>query len=165
MSMKLVKPTKSDASLILEWENDPRYYDELFYEGPYRLEDIEVLLESMVALNSEQVRYLVQNEGVNVGVIDLCEIDYDKKEAFVTILIVEEENRRKGFGTRSLQLLEEKAKALGIRQLFAWIRNENLMSKDLFLKAGYRKSLVKKELIVDGVAYIHVTLFEKCLNE
>jgi len=164
MSIRLVEPMKSDASFILECENDPRYYDPLFFAGPYSMEDIESLIASFVIDNAEQKRYLVQKDDASIGIADLCEIDYDRKEAFATILVVEKE-RRNGYAVESLLMLEEKAHTLGIGRLFAWIRNENQISINLFTKAGYVKSTTQKELIVEGDEYIHVTLFEKCLSE
>lgn len=149
----------------MNWENDPAFRDDKFYNGPYSREDIAALLENLSESNSEAKRFIVTVDDSPMGICDLCEINFEEKSAFVTILNAAPELRRKGIALQALLLLEDEAHQLGLNLLFAWIDNDNDASLNLFLKANYTRSSASKELIVDGVQYIHVTLMEKCLKK
>lgn len=165
MRINLREPKHSDISQITSWENDPELYDELFYDGPYSREDIADLLHSLNEIGSDQKRYMISTGERLIGIVDLCDIDAQKKEAFVTVMIASPQDRRKGYATMALILLEDIAKTTGVEKLFAWVRTENEASRNLFNSIGYEKSSAGKQLIVNGVPYIHTILFEKCLKE
>ncbi|MBR4969429.1 MAG: GNAT family N-acetyltransferase [Alistipes sp.] len=129
----------SDIDTILLWENysaEPLYG---VYEEQYSREDVGRFVENQQRFSfaeNEQLRLMICSlEGDRLGTIDLTE--YDGKKAFVSILIVDLDNRRKGFAYNALQLVISYALSLGMRELCANILPENQPSISLFKKAGF----------------------------
>ncbi len=129
----------SDIDTILLWENssaEPLYG---VYEEQYTREDVVQFVENQQRYSlaeTEQLRLMIcSHEGERLGCVDLTE--YDGRKAFVSILIFDLDNRRKGFGSEALQLLISYAKSLGMRNLYAIILPRNLASKSLFERAGF----------------------------
>ena len=141
----------SDIDTILLWENssaEPLYG---VYDEEYTYEDVVQFVENQQRYSlaeNEQLRLMIcSHEGERLGCIDLTE--YDGRKAFVSILIFDLGNRRKGFGSEALQLLISYAKSLGLHTLYANIFPENLPSISLFKKVGFEvvdAMLYRKEL-------------------
>lgn len=131
----------SDIDTLLLWENsqdEPLYG---VYEEQYSREDVEQFVENQQRYSiaeTEQLRLMIcSHEGERLGCIDLT--GYDGKKAFVSILIVGSDNRRKGFAKNALRLAIDYAKSLGLQALYARILPENLPSISLFTKVGFEE--------------------------
>lgn len=129
----------SDIDTLLLWENsqdEPLYG---VYEEQYTREDVVQFVENQQRYSiaeTEQLRLMIcSHEGERLGCIDLTE--YDGKKAFVSILIVGLDNRRKGFSENALRLSIDYAKSLGLHALYARILPENKPSISLFSKVGF----------------------------
>ena len=129
----------SDIDTILLWENsssEPLYG---VYEEQFSREDVVQFIENQQRFSlaeNEQLRLMIcSHEGERLGALDLTE--YDGKKAFVSILIFDLDNRRKGFAENALRLVFDYAKSLGLRTLYANIFPENLPSISLFKKLGF----------------------------
>ena len=141
----------SDIDTILLWENsssEPLYG---VYEEQFSREDVVQFVENQQRYSlaeNEQLRLMIcSHEGEQLGALDLAE--YDGKKAFVSILIFDLCNRRKGFAENALQLAISYAESLGLQTLYAKIFPENLPSIYLFNKAGFEtvdEMLYRKEL-------------------
>ena len=132
----------SDVDTLLLWENsdaEPLYG---IFKERYTREYVElfVMLQMQYSLEqTEQIRLMIcSQEGERLGSIDLTE--YDGRKAFVSILIFDAANRRKGYANRALQLVIEYAKELNIRSLYATIFPENIPSINLFEQAGFESN-------------------------
>jgi RimJ/RimL family protein N-acetyltransferase len=79
-----------------------------------------------------------QDTGSKVGVIWFA-VDYKRLEplAFIYDFVIDEEFRRRGYGTRALQALEEKAKELGVTKISLHVFGHNHAAKALYEKVGY----------------------------
>ena len=133
----------SDIDTILLWENssaEPLYG---VYEEQFAREDVAQFVENQQRYSlaeNEQLRLMIcTHSGERLGSVDLTE--YDGRKAFISILIFDLDNRRKGFGSEALQLLISYAKSLDLRSLYATILPENLASISLFEKAGFEKEM------------------------
>ncbi len=141
----------SDVDTILLWENssaEPLYG---VYDEEYTREDVVQFVENQQRFSiaeTEQLRLMIcSHEGERLGCIDLSY--YDGRKAFVSILIFDLHNRRKGFGSEALQLLISYAKSLGMRSLYAAILPRNEQSLHLFERAGFESdgsTLYRKKL-------------------
>ncbi len=141
----------SDIDTLLLWENANN--DALYgiYDEQYSREDVAQFVENQQRYSlaeTEQLRLMIcSHESERLGAVDLTE--YDGQKAFVSILIFDLGNRRKGFGTEALQLLISYAKSLGVRSLYATILPQNEQSLHLFERAGFEDldtSLYRKKL-------------------
>ena len=131
----------SDIDTILLWENssaEPLYG---VYEEQFSREDVAQFVENQQRFSlaeNEQLRLMICSyEGERLGCVDLTE--YDGEKAFVSILIFDLDNRRKGFAENALRLAVDYAKSLGLQTLYASIFPENLPSISLFKKVGFVK--------------------------
>ncbi|MBE6198073.1 MAG: GNAT family N-acetyltransferase [Rikenellaceae bacterium] len=131
----------SDIDTLLLWENannEPLYG---VYEERYSREDVAQFVENQQRYSiaeTEQLRLMIcSHEGERLGCIDLTE--YDGEKAFVSILIVESYNRRKGFAKNALRVAVEYAKSIGLQTLYAVVMPENIPSINLFQQAGFVK--------------------------
>ena len=129
----------SDIDTLLLWENannEPLYG---VFEEQYSREDVVQFIENQQRYSiaeTEQLRLMIcSHEGERLGSVDLTE--YDGEKAFVSILIVGLDNRRKGFAENALQLLIDYSESLGLHTLYAHILPENSPSKNLFEKMGF----------------------------
>ena len=129
----------SDIDTLLLWENandEPLYGA---FEEQYSREDVAQFVENQQRYSiaeTEQLRLMICSpDGERLGCVDLTE--YDNKKAFVSILIVGLDNRRKGFAENALRLLISYTKSLGLQTLYANILPENLPSISLFTKVGF----------------------------
>ena len=129
----------SDVDTILLWENsndEPLYG---VYEEKYTREDVAQFVENQQRYSlaeTEQLRLMIcTHSGERLGCIDLTE--YDGQKAFVSILIFDLHNRRKGFAENALRLMIDYAKSLDLQTLYANILPENLPSISLFEKVGF----------------------------
>lgn len=131
----------SDIDTLLLWENannDPLYG---VFEEQYSREDVVQFVENQQRYSiaeTEQLRLMIcSHDGVRLGCVDLTE--YDGEKAFVSILIFDLYNRRKGFAENALQLLIGYAEMLGLHTLYASILQKNSPSKNLFEKVGFER--------------------------
>ena len=129
----------SDIDTLLLWENannEPLYG---IFKERYTRKNVElfVMLQMQYTIEqTEQMRLMIcTHEGERLGSIDLT--DYDGRKAFVSILIFEPSNRRKGFAESALRMVVEYAKKIGLRSLYATILPDNLPSINLFEKVGF----------------------------
>ena len=129
----------SDIDTILLWENsseEPLYG---VYEEQFTREDVVQFIDNQQRysfVENEQLRLMIcSHEGERLGCIDLTE--YDGRKAFVSILIFDLDNRRKGFAENALRLVIDYAKSLGMRSLYATIFPQNQPSINLFTKLGF----------------------------
>ena len=137
----------SDIDTILLWENssdEPLYG---VYEEQFSREDVVQFVENQQRYSlaeNEQLRLMIcSHDGVRLGALDLTE--YDGGKAFVSILIFDLSNRRKGFAESALRLAISYAESLGLHSLYANIFPENFPSISLFKKLGFEA--------VDGLLY------------
>ena len=104
-------------------------------------EDVEQFVENQQRYSlaeNEQLRLMIcSHEGERLGCIDLSY--YDGRKAFVSILIFDLDNRRKGFAENALHLMIDYAKSLDLQTLYANILPENLPSISLFEKVRFVK--------------------------
>ena len=82
----------------------------------------------------------VQHQGKVAGQIVLHDIDWEAKEAMVAYHLFRTENRGRGLGTAALKALCEYAFGrLGLRRLVAITSYDNVASRRIVAKAGFRE--------------------------
>ena len=138
--VRLRSVDSSDIDTLLLWENstdEPLYG---VYEEQFSREDVAQFVENQQRYSlaeNEQLRLMIcSHEGGRLGTIDLAE--YDGQKAFVSIIIYDLDNRRKGFAENALRLVAGYAKSLGVHALYANILPNNLPSINLFKKVGFQ---------------------------
>lgn len=159
------KMQHEDAPFVLEWENNPEIWAVSEGEGPYCIEDILNLVETIEDIQSScQVRYIIFNAVENrpVGTVDLFNIDFVNRMAGVGILVAEISDRNLGYGKESLSLIEKVALELGLDRLEARVHTSNVASKTIFHRCNYR---LAREESLNGAELTDQLVLEKCLKK
>ncbi|MFN6037713.1 MAG: GNAT family N-acetyltransferase [Bacteroidota bacterium] len=140
IQLRFVK--ESDASKILEWENNDR-------EGYVNLHNEKLSFKDVVAwildrkndITTEgELRFIIEipEQHAVVGAIDLFDFDLHIGTVGVGI-IVDIEHRRKGIASDSLKILLEYCfEEIGVKKVWCYIDEKNTSSLKLFLKSGFK---------------------------
>lgn len=135
------KMRPSDASYILNWENNPANWLSGQTTAAFSKQEIESFVnEPQQIEHRNQLRLIIcLADETPIGCIDLFEYDKQKKQAGVGVLIADKTNRNRGFATLALNQLKTYARnELQIVHLFCNIQPDNQASLRLFEKCGFR---------------------------
>jgi diamine N-acetyltransferase len=159
----------SDASLLLQWENDQANWSVSSTDSKYTLGEIIALIDSLADIEtSKQARFIIVNRknSLAIGAVDLFSISFEEEKASVGVLIADPKNRNKGLAARSIEILEEICvDALGIYKLEAKVHENNASSVRLFEKIGFSKKTLTQDGQLNNADYIQTLIFEKCLKK
>jgi len=141
-------PSKIDIDLMMKWENDPITWESGDNKEPYNKQEVTDFIKDGQDINvNKQLRFMIcinENERP-VGCVDLYDYNEENERAGVGILIYDKEDRKKGFASESLFLLNDYSKNdLNLKQLFCYILEDNENSIRLFKKVGFIKTGLKK---------------------
>ncbi|WP_108868270.1 GNAT family N-acetyltransferase [Aquimarina aquimarini] len=138
-----------DLDFIYSVENDEQVWEMSSTQTPYSRFLIKQYLENAHKdiYEVKQLRLVISShDHVTLGLIDLFDFDPMHNRAGVGILIVEKENRGKGYGAEALELIANYGFThLHLHQLYANIAEDNMASIKLFENRGFTKVGVKKE--------------------
>lgn len=167
VNLRALEP--SDLNFIYEVENNVDVWEISHTQTPYSKFLIKQYLENahQDIFEAKQLRLVICESKTlqPIGLIDLFEYDPKNNRCGIGILIQEKSDRKKGMGSEALQLLLDYAfYHLNLRQIFANIDRENLVSLKLFEKFGFEKIGIKKQWnLVNGI-YKDELLLQKIKN-
>ena len=131
-----------DAVLIYNWESEVELRRFTNNDQPITIELIESLIkEQQNVFDSGQVRFMICEIKTNlpIGMVDLYNADFDLESAEVGIVIIDHENRKKGFARAALKEIQEYASnVLGVYCLRSFVDIDNVASNSLFKSLGYK---------------------------
>lgn len=138
-------PEPEDVDILCQWENDSANWAISQTIIPFSrkiMKDYAGGVHDLMA--QKQVRFMIVRRKEIVGSVDLFDYDPINSRAGIGILI-DRSYRRQGIAGSVLQIIESYARdILFLRNLFANIQASSPDSIELFEKAGYRKSGVRK---------------------
>ncbi|WP_341214827.1 GNAT family protein [uncultured Wocania sp.] len=138
-----------DLEFIHAIENDESVWEISNTQTPYSKFLIKQYLEHSQKdiFEVKQLRLVISSYNEEtLGLIDLFDFDFKNGRAGVGILIKDETDRKKGYGSEALQLLIKYSFThLGLHQLYCNISEENETSIKLFKTQGFEKVGLKKE--------------------
>ncbi|HJC95363.1 MAG TPA: GNAT family N-acetyltransferase [Candidatus Phocaeicola gallinarum] len=133
-------PEPEDLDMMLAFENDAELWAEGTATGPYSRFQLKTYLSEAQndVFVDRQLRFMiVHHDRGTLGMVDLCTFDPRHNRAEVGIMVCKE-MRGQGVGRKALLLLEAHCfDLLGIHQLYAYVRKDNVGCMRLFLSAGY----------------------------
>jgi len=135
----------SDLESMYLWENDVRSWHVTNTYIPFSRTTLQKYLDSVQDIFSDkQLRLIIEENKVPVGMIDLFDYEPFHQRAGIGILVADDLNRNKGIATDAIETLKKYCKAqLGMRILFCNILEDNLPSLRLFEKCGFNKNGIK----------------------
>lgn len=166
IALRPIEP--EDIELLYQWENNMEIWEISNTKTPYsRYILAQYIKESARGIyDTKQLRLIIQNEkNQAIGAIDLFDFEPYHLRAGVGILIHKTEDKNKGYASDALAALSNYAlNTLGLKQLFANISEDNLVSIKLFEKAGFKQAGVKKNWIRTSVGWKNEFFFQKLLS-
>jgi len=157
-----------DALLVMNWENNPENWDASDNNGEYQLYDIVRMIEENKDIQrAKQARWMIcdSTTDVQLGTVDLFDIDFEKNEGFVGVLIADKANRQKGLANLAIELVEKEALNLGLERLKCVVHPGNKPSVRLFEKREFVKiGKTERQFINDGV-YLEASIYEKWVKK
>ena len=128
-NIQLRAVNRDDWKFILDLRN--KFFEDNFVEQnkPIKTEEHEEYMENQSA-NPNFHHWIAFNKSDDVGYVRILDGDVN--------IMVKEIFQEKGMGTDMLDLLEKKAKVLGIKKLKAKVISGNESSKQIFLKNEYK---------------------------
>ncbi len=163
-NIKLRALEPSDLELIYSWENNTKVWEISNTLVPFSKFVLKQYLETqhLDIYTTKQLRLvLVDKNNDAVGLIDLFEFEPKHKRAGVGILI-DANQRGKGYAREALDLLEDYCfNHLDLKQVYANIGVDNLVSLNIFESLGYQKVGIKKEWIKTRHGFIDEILYQK----
>ena len=154
-----------DLELLYSWENNVSYWIVSNTVVPFSKYTLKRYLEDSHKdiYETGQVRLMIDHipDQITIGTIDIFDFDPFHKRAGIGILIAKEEYRRKGYATMALKcLIDYCFGILLLHQLYCSILENNTESMDLFKKAGFSQSGIKKEWIRTSDGYLDEFIFQ-----
>jgi diamine N-acetyltransferase len=144
-----------DALIVMNWENNPANWDASDNKGEYQLFDIVRMIEENCDSTTDK----------QLGTVDLFDIDFDKKEGFVGVLIAEKGNRQKGLASLAIEMVESEGFKLGLERLKCVVHPGNIASVRLFEKREFVKiGETDRQFLNEGV-YLEATIYEKWVKK
>ena len=136
-SLRLLENT--DLDFLFEIENNPKnkkFNKFISTTSRQLLKDYIKNAQADISVYN-QIRFVIENKNIQIGLIDLFEYDPEKKNAGVGI-IINSEFRNKNFGSNALKIIIDYSfQKLDLIFLFANIKSENKHSIKLFEKFGF----------------------------
>lgn len=163
--IRLRDPEPEDLDVLYAWENDTALWEKGASVVPYSRYSIKQYLIDYKhdLFVDRQIRLMVTLRATSecIGTVDLYDFDPLHRRAGVGILI-ERNLRRKGYAAQALMLLEEYAfDIFKMQQLYAIIPENNIPSRGLFAKAGYRQTGVLEDWISKKEGFAHAVMMQK----
>jgi len=128
----------SDADVLLEFMQAYYAFDgHGFDESKARLALTTLLRDARLGL-----AWLILDDDAAVGYVVLCfgySLEWLGRDAFVDEFYLREEYRGRGWGRRTMEFVEEAARAAGIRALHLEVVRENTKALELYRQLGFRE--------------------------
>ncbi|WP_034921245.1 GNAT family N-acetyltransferase [Gillisia sp. CAL575] len=144
-----------DLDFILEVENSEDFWEISSTRVPYSRFLIKKYLQNSHRdiFDVKQLRLMIcSNDNTSIGLIDIFDLEPKDRRAALGILIINDENRGKGFGGEVLKLISNYCFThLGLHQVYANVTTDNLASVKLFEKCDFKSIGIKKDwVLVNG---------------
>ncbi len=166
---KLRALERSDLDFLYLLENDESVWEVSNTVTPYSKFVLKQYLENAHKdiYEVKQLRLAICELDGNqpIGFIDLFNFEPKHQRVGIGIVIFSEEDRKKGYATEALQLVERYAFThLKVHQLYANISEDNDVSIKLFEKSGYKKAGTKQDWIRSGSGFKNELIYQRIDN-
>jgi len=166
ISLRPIEP--EDIDLLFQWENNMEIWEVSNTKTPFSKHILAQYIKESARdiYETKQLRLIIQNEKSEpIGAVDLFDFEPYHLRAGVGILIHNKNNRNQGYATETLVALSNYAlNVLGLKQLYANIASDNLVSIKLFEKSGFIKVGTKKDWFKIQGGWKDEILFQKILS-
>ena len=163
IKLRAVEP--ADADLLYDWENDGEMWSVSTTLKPFSKNLLlkYVNSEHLDIFQTKQIRLMIdlKESKQTAGMVDIFDYDPYNSRAGVGIM-VHRDLRGKGVAFDALKTLDKYAfRYLNFHQLYCNIALSNEASLNLFKKAGYEVTAIRKDWIFNGEDFEDVYFLQK----
>lgn len=163
--IKLRAPEPEDIDLIYIWENSSDEAHSSLRTGPISRYKIKEYVENydgeIYTLGS--LRFMIEYDGQKVGTADVFDFDHRARHAFIGIYI-SPAFRRKGIAASAIKEVERQMKKkVGMYCLTALVAEDNIPSRSLFEKSGYKTAGKLQGWLTDGHQRLNALIYQHIL--
>lgn len=161
-------PEPRDLGVMYSVENDCSLWSLSNVRGPMSMKRLEEYVDSYNpnVLETDSGRFVIclSDSDSVVGFVDYFELDLLNRRCGVGLMVLNE-SRRHGFGTRALNLLARyMGRDLGLHSLWAVIGAENAASQHAFRAAGFTESGRLHDWVRYGDRFTAAILVQRLLS-
>ena len=127
---------ESDAGLLLRFMREYYIYDGHGFDEP----KAHVALMALMRDANLGLAWLILDGAGAVGYVVLCfgySLEWLGRDAFVDEFYLLEEYRRRGWGRKTMEFVEEAARSAGVRTLHLEVVHENTAALQVYQKLGF----------------------------
>ena len=148
--LKLRPLEREDLKFVHELDNDAaimRYWFEEPYEAFVELVD---LYDKHIHDQMER-RFIIDKGGVNIGLVELIEVDYIHRRAEFQI-IIDPAQQSKGYGEKATRMaLDYAFMVLNLYKVYLVVDNENKKASHIYQKLGFEiEGVLRHEFFING---------------
>jgi diamine N-acetyltransferase len=149
----------SDLEQLLQWENNPDFWQISQTRTPFSRETLQAYLQNshQPIQIAGQYRFVIETraQAEAVGTLDFYEYDPVNSRCGVGILIADVLHRQKGYAQEALQIAVKYAfEILLVQQVYGQVLSNNYQSLRLFEKVGFKQTGTRKDWIRTPDGYI-----------
>ncbi len=141
-----------DLDFVVEVENTEEFWEVSSTRVPYSRYLIKKYIQNSHRdiFEVKQLRLMIcRTDDKKLGMIDVFDLEPRDRRAALGILIVNKEDREKGYATEVLSLISNYCFShLGLHQIYANVTTDNLASIKLFEKNNFKKAGIKKDWVL-----------------
>ena len=141
MKLNLRPVEKEDYETILEWRNDPDVRINSLTQHVISISE-NTLYWNEFSENEKNFASVIVYDAEDVGILKLKYLDDIISEVDI---FLSKSYRNKGLGLQILMIAKEKAIEMGIKKLVAKIKHDNIASRKVFEKSGFKPKIVYYE--------------------
>ena len=163
ITLRALEP--EDIDVLYKWENDTSIWHLSNTIAPFSRYILKQYIESshQDIYQLKQLRLIIvkKKDSSPIGAIDLFDFEHNHSRAGIGILIGENSERNKGYGSEALDLLIDYCfRTLHLKQLFCNILENNEASINLFRSKGFEITGEKKSWVRIGDQFYNEFLLQ-----
>lgn len=139
-NISLRKLKSEDSKLIFQWRNDETIIRLSSSQKKVSWQEHQEWIKNSIQSPIRTV-FIIENNEEPVGQVRFDKENKDNEFAIVSIYLLPKDTK-KGIGTRALQLACQQyfQEEDSVKEIFAFVRDENTISQKFFLKCGFEKN-------------------------
>lgn len=153
-----------DLDFVLEVENTEDFWEISATRVPYSRYLIKKYIQNSHRdiFEVKQLRLMIcGTDDRKLGMIDVFDLEPRDRRAALGILIVNKEDRDKGYGAEVISLISSYCFThLGLHQVYANVAKENAASISLFEKCNFQKVGIKKDWVLKKGKFTDEILYQ-----
>jgi RimJ/RimL family protein N-acetyltransferase len=155
-SIMLREYKKEDLEHMRKWVNDPEVVNNLsdIFLFPHSLNETENFLNSMLEGKSGNKEFVIARKDTEeyIWQIGFVNIDWKNRVALLGIVIGQEENRNRGYGSEAIRLLQEFVfDRMNMNRLELQLHDYNARGYRCYLKCGFREEgRIRQNFYING---------------